>query len=78
MSSNKIVAGTTMQIVLNGAPKTVSAGLTVAALLSEIQVDPQKVAVELNREIVRKKEWAETPVEAGAAVEVVWFVGGGR
>jgi thiamine biosynthesis protein ThiS len=41
-------------------------------------VDAQRVAVELNREIVRKAQWEEVAVEAGAEVEVVMFVGGGR
>jgi thiamine biosynthesis protein ThiS len=33
--------------------------------------------VELNRSIVRKKDWSTTPIEDGAELEVVWFVGGG-
>jgi thiamine biosynthesis protein ThiS len=68
----------TIHIVVNGQPKQVSRGLDVAGLLRELEIDPQKVAVELNREIVRKKDWAATPVREGAAVEVVWFVGGGK
>ena len=35
------------------------------------------VAVELNREIVRKPEWASAAINSGANVEIVWFVGGG-
>jgi len=68
----------TIHIVVNGQAKQVSKGLDVAGLLRELEIDPQKVAVELNRQIVRKKDWAETPVGEGAAVEIVWFVGGGR
>jgi thiamine biosynthesis protein ThiS len=36
------------------------------------------VAVELNREIVRKSEWESAGIGPGASVEIVWFVGGGR
>jgi sulfur carrier protein len=67
-----------IHIVVNGAPKAVSAGLSVAGLLAVLEIDGGKVAVELNRVIVRKKDWEETIVGDGAAVEVVWFVGGGR
>ncbi len=66
-----------IEIVLNGEARGVSAGLTVAGLLAELGVEGGRVAVELNREIVRKTAWEATAVEAGAAVEIVQFVGGG-
>ncbi len=53
------------------------AGLTVSSLLEHLQVDSGRVAVELNRTLVRKRDWPQTPVEANALVEVVHFVGGG-
>lgn len=49
----------------------------VEQLLAFLQMDPPRVAVELDREIVRKPEWAHAVVRPGAQVEVVWFVGGG-
>ncbi len=67
----------TIQIALNGEAREVPAGLTVAGLLQHLEIDGAKVAVELNREIVRKPEWETSQVDAGAQVEVVWFVGGG-
>jgi thiamine biosynthesis protein ThiS len=67
-----------IHIVVNGVSKSVPAGLNVARLLGVLEIDPGKVAVELNRVIVPKKDWAVTMVGDGAAVEVVWFVGGGR
>ena len=66
-----------IEIVLNGEARGVSAGLTVAGLLAELGVEGGRVAVELNREIVRKTAWEATRVEAGAAVEIVQFVVGG-
>ena len=68
----------TIHIVVNGAPRTVPGALNVAGLLQFLEIDGGKVAVELNRAIVRKKDWVTTPVEEGASVEVVWFVGGGK
>lgn len=53
-------------------------GLSVTGLLEHLQVDLGRVAVELNRSLVRKRDWAQTVVEANALVEVVHFVGGGR
>jgi len=67
----------TIAIVLNGEPRRVPEGLNVGGLLKYLEIDAQKVAVELNREIVRKPEWESAEVLDGAQVEVVWFVGGG-
>jgi thiamine biosynthesis protein ThiS len=64
-------------ISVNGEVRQVRAGLTVLELLAALDVDPARVAVELNREIVRKPAWNSTMVEDGAALEIVQFVGGG-
>jgi thiamine biosynthesis protein ThiS len=66
-----------IEIVLNGEPRAVSAGLSVLDLLSELEIKPDRVAVELNRRIVRQPEWRTTRVEPGASIEIVQFVGGG-
>lgn len=68
---------TTIQIVVNGEPREVPAGQRLPDLLRHLAVDPSRVAVELNRRIVRKNDWAETLVEDGARLEIVQFVGGG-
>lgn len=65
-------------IVLNGEARRVPAGLDVAGLLKFLEIDGGRVAVELNREIVRKPDWESAAVAEGAQVEVVWFVGGGK
>jgi sulfur carrier protein len=49
----------------------------VAQLLEFLAIDSTRIAVELNRSIVRKQDWAATSVEEGAQLEIVWFVGGG-
>ena len=64
-------------IVLNGEHRTVPAGLNVLELLGVLDIPPSRVAVELNRSIVRKGEWESTVVTPGSQVEVVMFVGGG-
>lgn len=66
-----------IQITVNGEPKTIPGGLNVAQLLEHLAINPGRVAVELNRDIVRKQDWSSAQVTQGAQVEVVWFVGGG-
>jgi sulfur carrier protein len=64
-------------IQLNGERYEVPAPLTVDALLSRLEIDARRVAVELNEYVVRKGAYADTVVNEGDAVEVVNFVGGG-
>lgn len=66
-----------LQITLNGKAESVEEGSTIADLLQAKGVNPARVAVELNRRILRREEFGSTRLEAGDAVEVVTFVGGG-
>ena len=63
-------------VKVNGA-ETAHDGLTVEELLRKMDYDPQKVAVELNEEIVPKAQYPAAVLQAGDTVEVVSFVGGG-
>jgi thiamine biosynthesis protein ThiS len=67
----------TIQIVVNGQPREVATGQMLLGLLRSLELDPARLAVELNGSIVRKPEWPSTPIEAGARLEIVQFVGGG-
>lgn len=67
----------TCEIVLNGEPRRVPEGLNVFALLEFLQIVPDRVAVELNRQIVQKTEWQAVVVEEASQLEIVQFVGGG-
>lgn len=67
----------TVQIVLNGDRREFEAPLTVAGLAERLGLDPRKVAVERNLEIVPKSRFAETLLADGDAIEIVHFVGGG-
>jgi thiazole synthase len=68
---------TSIAIRVNGEQRRVTAGLSVAAMLGELGLDPRKVAVERNLEIVPRAILDEMPVEDGDAFEIVHFVGGG-
>jgi sulfur carrier protein len=66
-----------IEIVINGERHTTTEGQTVLGLLQQLQLDPSRVAVELDRRIVRQPTWGETLLRAGAQIEIVQFVGGG-
>jgi len=66
-----------MTIRLNGEPREVPEGLTLATLLDWLKLPRDRVAVEHNLEIVQRDLWERTPVELGERLEVVQFVGGG-
>ncbi|MEX0718221.1 MAG: sulfur carrier protein ThiS [Planctomycetaceae bacterium] len=64
-------------IRLNGEPRTVSSGTTVAALLAELGKTSRAVAVERNETVVPRARHAECVLEPGDRVEIVTLVGGG-
>ena len=66
-----------LQIRLNGEPHRVSGGLSIAEMLQELGLDPRRVAVERNLEIVPRSNLGAVPVADGDAFEIVHFVGGG-
>lgn len=66
-----------IDIIVNGQPRSVPAGTTVAGLLAELDLGDRRVAVERNRDVVPRAEHAHTALEPGDRVEVVTFVGGG-
>ena len=65
-----------MTIQVNGEPRKMADGTSVNDLLAELKLTPEKVAIELNRKLVRSDRYGE-PLKEGDAVEVVTFVGGG-
>ena len=66
-----------LEIRLNGEQRQIPPGLTVRSLLEHLDIPRERVAVELNRFIVRQTEWDSTRIESGAELEIVHFVGGG-
>jgi sulfur carrier protein len=66
-----------IDIVVNGEPQRTLEGQTVMGLLRQLDLDPARVAVELDRRIVKQPHWLETTLHPGAQLEIVQFVGGG-
>ena len=66
-----------MQVVINSQSREVGSSMTVADLLRELETPPERVAVEINRELVTRKKFEETMLNEGDTIEIVTFVGGG-
>jgi len=67
----------TIQIRVNGDHRRVQDGMTLAELALELGLEPAKVAVERNLEVVPRSTLADVKVEDGDDYEIVTFVGGG-
>jgi thiamine biosynthesis protein ThiS len=66
-----------MKLHINGDEKTFDASLTLAALVETLGMKADRVAVELNLDIVPRDRWAATALNDGDRLEIVHFVGGG-
>jgi thiamine biosynthesis protein ThiS len=65
-----------MNLTINGETQMCSAE-TLGALVEQLGMKPDRVAIELNREIVPRERWPQTPLRDGDRLEIVHFVGGG-
>jgi thiazole synthase len=66
-----------LKITLNGDPFEVASPLTVSALLSQLEVDSRRVAVEHNLVVLKRTLYVSTLIGEGDQIEIVNFVGGG-
>ena len=66
-----------MRLTINGKDQTFDESLTLAQLVEQLGIKGDRVAVELNREIVSRAQWPETQLNDGDHLEIVHFVGGG-
>jgi sulfur carrier protein len=66
-----------MKLRINGEERSFGQLTSLDALIEQLGMKADRVAVELNREIVARARWGETPVREGDQLEIVHFVGGG-
>ena len=66
-----------MLIELNGDERDVPASITLSELIKHLALAPERLALELNRKVVRRNDWQQTTLAEGDRVEIVHFVGGG-
>ena len=69
---------TIVQIQINGEQREFAqSSIVLSELIEQLSLAPQRVAIELNKEIIRKDDWAKTTIRNGDRIEIVQFVGGG-
>lgn len=66
-----------IEVIVNGAARSVAAGMTVGGLLSLLGIERTRVAVERNQDVVPKKSYDLVELLAGDRLEIVGFIGGG-
>ena len=66
-----------MQITLNGRPETLDSATTLGRLLTQLKLEPIRVAVEINEDLIPRKTFAKTVLRDGDRIEIVTLVGGG-
>jgi sulfur carrier protein len=66
-----------MRLIINGETRTFAQMSDIAALVAALELDPRKVAVERNLQIVPRSTYAQAALSDGDRIEIVHFVGGG-
>jgi len=66
-----------LTIIVNGEKTNIADTSTLSELVNSLELNPQRVAIELNRRIVRRTNWESTTISEGDHIEIVHFVGGG-
>ncbi len=73
----KIIIKSVIKILINGETKEITGGLNLSKLLEVLALPSERIAIELNREVVRKKDWENIFIKDADKIEIVHFVGGG-
>jgi thiamine biosynthesis protein ThiS len=66
-----------MQVVVNGTRQEVPPNMNLSQLLDQLQIQPERVAVEVNLKVIRRQEYSQLPLKEGDQIEIIGFVGGG-
>jgi thiazole synthase len=66
-----------LRLTVNGEIRTATPGTTVSALLTEMGIDPDRVAVERNQDVIPRRTWTDATLIDGDRIEIVAFIGGG-
>ena len=66
-----------MKVYVNGESRELSGTPSLADLITQLDLPATRIAIELNREVVRRNEWSSTMLSEDDRIEIVHFVGGG-
>ncbi len=73
----KLINMSKIKITLNGEEKILEKAITIAQLISDLDLDVKKIAVEKDLQIVNSTQFSEVILDEGSRVEIVHFIGGG-
>ena len=66
-----------MKVLINGETREIAKQVNLLELLREFSLPSERVAIELNKQVVRKKDWESILINDADNIEIVHFVGGG-
>jgi thiamine biosynthesis protein ThiS len=66
-----------LRVYVNGEVKELSGPLSLSELITQLDLPATRIAVELNRSVVRRADWSATTLRDDDRIEIVHFVGGG-
>lgn len=66
-----------MKIIINGKSKEISGEINISELLESFSLPRERIAIELNKQVVRRKDWENIKIADADQIEVIHFVGGG-
>jgi thiamine biosynthesis protein ThiS len=67
-----------VRVYVNGEAREFSSPLSLGDLITQLDLPPARIAIELNRAVVRRNDWSTTELRDDDRIEIVHFVGGGR
>ena len=67
-----------LNVIVNGNQIDIAEGSGIHQLIKSLDLNPERVAVEVNRRLIRRVNWDSTTISEGDRVEIVHFVGGGK
>ena len=67
-----------MQVEINGERRAFEEQMTLRELIEHLKLAPERLAVELNKRVIRRADWPSTQLNEGDRIEIVHFVGGGK
>lgn len=66
-----------MQVTINGETKNLETEINLRELLEKLELPTERVAIELNKDVIRKKDWESIKISDADKIEIIHFVGGG-
>jgi len=66
-----------MRVLVNGETKEIPNEVNLSELLKNLSLPSERIAIELNKEVVRKRDWENVKVSDADKIEIIHFVGGG-